>query len=213
MSAEEGNLSAEEGQPLSAEEGQPSDADRRAALSILLEMSASASAGARATMSVQPDIDEGFGALATYALAAQLGANAARDGHDAGAEPRRSTMPLAGQGLFATQRWPRGACICCYRGTVLRTRDAIRLKDKSYLMRLGPQVYVDARPHPHVLARYINDARNPTRNNARFEKLPEQVMARVLATRDIEPGEEVLVDYGRWYWLGVAKDECDSLPS
>ena len=197
----------------SVEQEQPTDADRRAALSILFEMSNSARADERVAMSMQPDIDEGFDALTTYALAAQLNATSIGAAHDAGAEPRRSTMPRAGQGLFATQHWPRGACICCYRGTVLRTRDAIRLEDKSYLMRLGPQVYVDARPHPHVLARYINDARNPTRNNARFEKLPDKAMARVLATRDIEPNEEVLVDYGRWYWLGVAKDECDSLPS
>ena len=95
------------------------DDDRAQALHILAEMSHGAGAAVVAPM--RPDADEGFGMLASYALAAQLGATAARGAGDAGIEPRRSTVPMAGQGLFATRRWVRGACICCYRGSVLRT--------------------------------------------------------------------------------------------
>ncbi|CAM9493225.1 unnamed protein product, partial [Heterosigma akashiwo] len=54
-----------------------------------------------------------------------------------------------------------GEVICEYTGTIYNTKQAIKLKDKSYLMRLGPQVYIDANQHPSVVARYINDCRNP----------------------------------------------------
>lgn len=40
-------------------------------------------------------------------------------------------------------------------------------------MRLGPQVYVDARECMDVLARFINDCRNPVKHNVTFVKQPE----------------------------------------
>ena len=44
---------------------------------------------------------------------------------------------------------------------------------QAYLMRLGPQVYVDARECMDVLARFINDCRNPVKHNVTFVKQPE----------------------------------------
>ena len=40
-------------------------------------------------------------------------------------------------------------------------------------MRLGPQAYVDARTRSDVLARFINDCRNPAKHNVRFDKQPD----------------------------------------
>jgi len=98
-------------------------------------------------------------------------------------------------------------------------------------MRLGPQVYVDARERLDVLARYINDCRNKLKYNVRFDKQPEvrgcvctalcyrchgggdviawplsrlceqQKRALVVALRRIEAGEELYVNYGRFYWV------------
>lgn len=67
------------------------------------------------------------------------------------------------------------SCVMTEIETQLRTFSGCRLKDKSYLMRLGPQNYIDALNHPAVLARYINDARNKKYHNVVFEKLPDQV--------------------------------------
>jgi len=111
---------------------------------------------------------------------------------------------VAGSGLFTVEKVPEGAQICEYTGTVLCTADALRLADKSYLMRLGSQVYVDAADHPSVLARYINDCRNPAVYNVRFEKHPKEGKALVVASRDIAPGEELFADYGRWYWASAS---------
>ncbi|CAM9585632.1 unnamed protein product [Discosporangium mesarthrocarpum] len=118
-----------------------------------------------------------------------------------GLEVKISTIPSAGMGLFTLESVGKGDVICEYTGDHLVTRDAIRKTNKSFLMRLGPQVYVDAMNHQEVLARYINDCRNSRFYNAKFEKIPEQKKALVVATRRIRGGEEIFADYGRWYWL------------
>lgn len=118
----------------------------------------------------------------------------------------------AGLGLFTRTHIAKGSCVCIYTGKVLRTIEAIRLQDKSYLMRLGPQVYVDPSDDTTVLGRYINDPRNRFLQNAIFDKRPEEQCAYVVAKRDIAAGEEIFVDYGRWYWLKKTPTRLDRLP-
>ena len=77
-------------------------------------------------------------------------------------------------------------------------------------MRLGEQCYIDAREKgpdggTPCIARYINDCINPAGINVRFDKMPLATpypCANVVAIRDIEIGEELFVDYGKWYWTG-----------
>ena len=113
---------------------------------------------------------------------------------------RPSLIEGAGLGLFALREFRAGDVLLEYAGTVHRTRDALRERDKSYLMRLGEQTYVDARSHPHIMARYINDCRNAMLYNVRFDKRPAERRALVVATRRIVEGDELFVDYGRIYW-------------
>ncbi|POM73048.1 Hypothetical protein PHPALM_10140 [Phytophthora palmivora] len=121
---------------------------------------------------------------------------------DDGLEVRDSKIPGAGKGLFATKHYARGSTICEYSGVVLPNEAALKLKDKSYLMKLGNGVYVDALHCPDVLARYINDCRGHRGGfNVHFQKRPEDGKADVVAMRDIQPGEELYVNYGRLYWL------------
>ena len=56
-------------------------------------------------------------------------------------------------GLYAKRYFKRGETVCKYLGDNMRTIDAIRLQDKSYLMRLGEQTYIDALSHEQVYAR------------------------------------------------------------
>jgi hypothetical protein len=125
-----------------------------------------------------PLSDEGWTAITFYAM---TGGRPFEAQPDHGVQPLPSQMACTGQGLFTTRHWKKGSCICEYQGTVWPTARAIRwgslplhycartdnltqclhrLVDKSYLMRLGPQAYIDAKDHHSVLARYINDARN-----------------------------------------------------
>lgn len=114
-----------------------------------------------------------------------------------------SWMKCAGKGLFANNEFQTGDIIVCYSGVIYDTNTAIKLQDKSYLMRLGPKLYVDARESPLILARYINDCRNVAGYNVIFDKIESKKCAMVRATRPIYKGEEIFVDYGKWYWAGV----------
>mmetsp|Transcript_29250 Transcript_29250/g.28002 ORF Transcript_29250/g.28002 Transcript_29250/m.28002 type:complete len:148 (+) Transcript_29250:141-584(+) len=119
-------------------------------------------------------------------------------------EVKESWIDSSFHGLFATEMIQKQSAICEYRGDLLTTVGALRTTDKSYLMRLSPQIYIDAKHSPECLARYINDCRNPLGYNATFDKRPEDLCALVIATRDIMKGEEIFVDYGRWYWLSLS---------
>ena len=64
------------------------------------------------------------------------------------------------------------------------------MADKSYVIRLGAELYVDPIDHLAVLGRYINDRYDePSANNAEFSNLEAHRCALVLATRDIAAGE------------------------
>mmetsp|Transcript_9829 Transcript_9829/g.16468 ORF Transcript_9829/g.16468 Transcript_9829/m.16468 type:complete len:177 (+) Transcript_9829:45-575(+) len=104
-------------------------------------------------------------------------------------------------GLFAKTAFKQGEIVCVYTGDRLRTAKAIKLDDKSYLMRLGEQSYVDAMHCTNVVARYINDCINPVGWNVVFEKYSDGGFALVRSLRYIECSEELFVSYGKRYWL------------
>merc|ERR1712137_621387 len=99
----------------------------------------------------------------------------------------------------------------------------MKLEDKSYLMRLGENIYIDAKNpivtekrndddsfdikskgiEEEIKARYINDCRNKNGYNVEFIKLPSEKKALIRAIRDIEINEELFVDYGKWYWASI----------
>ena len=115
----------------------------------------------------------------------------------------QSWIPCSGLGLFANKKILYGEIICTYFGTKYCTVEALKLHDKSYLMRLGIQCYIDSNQHLDCLARYINDCRNKLCYNDRFNKNCSDGIAQVIAIRDIEENEELYVDYGKWYWLSL----------
>ncbi len=121
---------------------------------------------------------------------------------EVGTSIQPSMIPGAGLGLITSIPRKAGDLICIYRGKCLRTRDAMKTSDKRYLMRLGSQSYVDAKHCIHNPARYINDCRNENGYNVEFLKVPEEGIARVVATRDVEAGDELYARYGKFYWLG-----------
>lgn len=106
------------------------------------------------------------------------------------------------KGLFTTSEIDEGIEICRYYGAVYRTKEAIALIDKAYLMRLGEQCYVDAKNDESCLARYINDCRNMAGYNVRMVKYPDKQYASIISTRRIYSDEEIFVNYGCIYWAG-----------
>ncbi len=66
---------------------------------------------------------------------------------------------------------------------------------------LDSQKYLDGAQDKRMLARYINDSCTIKYNNVYFDKRPDDGVAAVVALRDISAGEELLVSYGKWYWM------------
>ena len=119
-----------------------------------------------------------------------------------------STINGAGEGLFATQAIAADETIGFYRGEVLTLREALQLKDRDYLMGgFGPNAHVDASKAFAMPGRYVNDAFDASRLNARFDKSKATRSARVVALRDIEEGEEIFASYGRSYRTARGFDE------
>ncbi|KEP61323.1 UNVERIFIED_CONTAM: histone lysine methyltransferase, SET, putative [Hammondia hammondi] len=112
-----------------------------------------------------------------------------------------SLIPGAGQGLFTSQRLPRDSWLCEYLGTRRSLRQILREQSRAYVMCAGTlNAHIDARLHPEVLARYINDNAKKEKLNARFIKDKERSRVFVQALRDLEAGEEIYAFYGEGYW-------------
>ncbi|KFH08164.1 putative histone lysine methyltransferase, protein SET, partial [Toxoplasma gondii VAND] len=82
-----------------------------------------------------------------------------------------------------------------------RLRQILREQNRAYVICAGTlNAHIDARLHPEVLARYINDNAKKEKLNARFVKDKERRRVFVQALRDLEAGEEIYASYGEGYW-------------
>lgn len=139
---------------------------------------------------------------------------------------QESNVKGAGKGLFALVDLEDEETILFYEGRELSWSQAKSLADKSYLMFLGqcerdengkrftpnqrcqqPEICIDARETPQVLARYINDCRNPKGYNVKFVMDADMACARIVTLRPISAGEELFVDYGERYWSDINKPQ------
>ncbi len=117
-----------------------------------------------------------------------------------------SGIPNAGNGLFFVPHAgdstsiPSGSTICYYTGHRHNNFSQKYLSDKSYLLNISGDKFVDPGPLLSVKARYINDPLNPAAVNCEFVPDPEKFRCAVVATRDIKANEEIFVSYGDFYW-------------
>jgi hypothetical protein len=133
-----------------------------------------------------------------------------------------STIAGAGLGLFTSLALDAGDIVVLYNGDLLLPHEyQARYPDPTashYCLALNPQMFqlqnnlpelmVDARGTQSGLGRYINDPHNVPGKapNVQFARAqgPNNVFVPVIvATRAIEPGEELLISYGgNTYWQG-----------
>ncbi len=122
---------------------------------------------------------------------------------------KTSRLPNAGKGLFTRIEILKGTRVVEYKGRVQRWRE---VKDQDgingYLMYLNQNVVINALPAVKTLGRYANDARGlvrveGARNNSEY--VSEGKRCFIEATRNIKAGEEILVNYGREYWVLIKK--------
>ena len=117
---------------------------------------------------------------------------------------KRSQIPGAGKGLFTKCFIAKGTFIIECKGSISTWKEIQQGKKfNGYVYYINKDHVIDAMPHKEYLARYANDAKGTTevkglKNNCRFKILDEKIY--LLAIKNIQAGEEILVNYGRDYW-------------
>lgn len=117
---------------------------------------------------------------------------------------KRSILPGAGKGLFTKVFIAKGTKVAEYKGTITTWKEVDHKEGANgYIYYVKRNYVIDARPHPDAIARYANDAKGLHRlkgvtNNAEY--VEEGLKVFIVAKKDIDPGSEILVDYGKEYW-------------
>ena len=123
---------------------------------------------------------------------------------------KKSRLKNAGKGLFTNSFIPKGYRIVEYIGKLSSWKDADHRGGKNvYIYYINRNHVIDAYTYKKAFARYANDAVGISkvkgiRNNAQYEK--ESLKVFIRATRDIQPGEEIYVGYGKEYWDVIKKN-------
>ncbi len=117
---------------------------------------------------------------------------------------KRSSLPGAGKGLFTKCLIPAGTRIVEYKGRITTWKEVKTSEvENNYIFYVNRNHVINAEPYKKALGRYANDARGlkkikGVRNNSIYAIDKDKVF--IEATRDIFPGEEIFVDYGKDYW-------------
>lgn len=132
-------------------------------------------------------------------------------------EVKKSLIPGAGMGLFATSTFKRGDRVIEYTGEIITWAECQKRNEALdgvglYYFYVSDRKCIDAQNVPESLARYANDAagfvRLPGfRNNSRFEVIKGKPY--IIASRNIKPGEEIFVAYGKEYWDAMRANGFD----
>jgi hypothetical protein len=117
---------------------------------------------------------------------------------------------FTGKGLFTTRDIKKGERVCTYMGEYIDNDEALRRCDAGidqFLVETVNDGILDSMPI-FCHAMYANDAAGITRmegirNNCKIEI--EDGGPRMVATRNIKAGDEILVGYGRVYWNNVKR--------
>ena len=111
---------------------------------------------------------------------------------------KKSTLPNAGEGLFAyKKRFRKNKTIGAYRGKKMTKRQIDRKYGEytaPYALCINKRKCRDAYKTTDCAARYSNDARNKRLTNAKF------VDFKLKAGKRIKPNEEIFTHYGKGYW-------------
>ncbi len=119
---------------------------------------------------------------------------------------KTSILPSAGKGLFTNKLILKGQKIVEYRGEIINWKEYERRVNQDragYLLYINKKRCIDAFDAHQYKARYANDAKGLSRikglkNNAVYEIHGDKGF--IVATRDIQVGEEIFVSYSKEYW-------------
>jgi SET domain-containing protein len=111
-----------------------------------------------------------------------------------------SNVPFAGLGLYTTKAIAKDEVALFYEGEKLTVKEYNERYDEEgfgeYGMTLGAKHVIDARKTSSGLGRYICDYTGGKRK-ANVKYVNHKGKIEIIAKRDIEAGEELLVSYGK----------------
>ena len=117
-------------------------------------------------------------------------------------------MPGAGRGLFTKLLIQKGMRITEYKGKLVTLKEVEKMTDDrdGYVFYFNNKYCIDAWRTKKGVAHFANDANGivrveGVRNNSEY--VTEKRRCYIEATRDIQPGSEVLVGYGGDYWRAI----------
>jgi SET domain-containing protein len=120
---------------------------------------------------------------------------------------KRSIIPGAGKGLFTRKQIRKGTRISEYKGRVTTWKKMDHKNGGNpYIFYVNKDHVIDAWHFKKAKARYANDAKGlkrikGVRNNAKY--IHDGTRVFLEAKKNIPPGSEILVDYGKEYWDAV----------
>lgn len=119
---------------------------------------------------------------------------------------KQSTLPGAGTGLFTEVGFKKGDKIIEYTGDKYTWAQCLKRAEEgkgNYVFYINSRNCLDAFDRPDSLGRYANDAKGLSRvkginNNAEYQVI--KGVPYIVATKNIKPGAEIFVSYGKDYW-------------
>ena len=130
---------------------------------------------------------------------------------DIGLKVKKSTIPNAGKGLFATKKFKKKKTIGSYAGENISVAENNRRygggeRDNApYALsaRNAPGRILDSACSRSLLS-LANSKRQRKRNNAKFSShMKGDGTINVISTKRIKEGDEIFIDYGKGYWKGA----------
>lgn len=94
-----------------------------------------------------------------------------------------------------------------YRGRITTWKETLKDDlDNRYVFYVRRDYVIDAAPYKKAIARFANDATGTTRirgitNNAEYIQDGSRIF--ITAKKDIQPGDEIFVGYGKDYWSSI----------
>ena len=154
--------------------------------------------------------------VAAFAVALTVSLAHGQSSYEQYLEIRTSRIPHAGSGVFTTAAIPEGAYLGAYTGEFITDEEySRRYKANRWQYMMG--LLDCAKPHTGGITTIDGIRGNVfTRmnyapaefQNVKFQKICEPPFVRIVAVRDIAPGEELWVDYGPNYRYDFMKDEA-----
>lgn len=125
-----------------------------------------------------------------------------------------SRIEGAGRGLFTTSKIRKGDTIVEYLGEKLTWKQCLRKYKHNphelvYVFSVTDENCIDAHSKTDGLAKFANDANGSFdvgryANNCEYQIIKGRPY--IVATKNINPNKEILVDYGDEYWEAMSEN-------